>query len=187
MFYFPLGEGVELRLLEDRHATVLFNLVDQNRAHLRAWMPWVDGSATVADTEAFIAGTLSQLAAGKGFQAGIWAGADLAGVIGYHPIDWANGMVEIGYWLAAAYQGRGIMTRAGRALVDHALLDLGLNRVQVQCATGNTRSRAIPERLGFVEEGTRRAAEWLYDHYVDLVMYRMLAADWLARLEKGGT
>jgi ribosomal-protein-serine acetyltransferase len=50
--------------------------------------------------------------------------------------------------------------------------------VEVRAAPGNRRSRAIPERLGFRQEGILRDAEWLYDHYVDLVVYAMLADDW---------
>ena len=46
------------------------------------------------------------------------------------------------------------------------------------CCYGQRKSLAIPERLGFTKEGTIRAAEWLYDHYVDHVAYGMLASEW---------
>jgi ribosomal-protein-serine acetyltransferase len=63
-------------------------------------------------------------------------------------------------------------------LVDYAFNELGLNRLEIRCATENTKSRAIPQRLGFKQEGTIRQAEWLYDHYVDLVVYGILASEW---------
>ena len=56
---------------------------------------------------------------------------------------------------------------------------MGLNRIEIRCATQNVRSRAIPERLGFKEEGLIRDAEWLYDHYVDHIVYGMLESDWV--------
>lgn len=42
----------------------------------------------------------------------------------------------------------------------------------------NTRSRAIPERLGFTEEGVRRQAEKFADRRHELVVYSMLAHEW---------
>lgn len=34
------------------------------------------------------------------------------------------------------------------------------------------------ERLGFINEGTIRDAEWLYDHSVDHVVYGLLSRNW---------
>jgi ribosomal-protein-serine acetyltransferase len=62
--------------------------------------------------------------------------------------------------------------------VNYGLHDLGLNRVEIRAAEFNTRSRAIPERLGFTQEGIIRQAEWLYDYYVDHVVYGMLSEEW---------
>jgi ribosomal-protein-serine acetyltransferase len=89
--------------------------------------------------------------------------------------------VEIGYWLAAPFQGRGIMTRACRAMVAYAFDTLRLQKVVIRCALGNTRSCAIPQRLGFKHEGIARQAEWLYDHFVDLNLFGMLASNWYAQ------
>jgi len=100
------------------------------------------------------------------------------GVIGFHDINHVHRFTSIGYWLSSDVQGRGIMTRACRALVQHALVDLGLNRVEIRAAVENCKSRAIPERLGFELEGAIRQAEWLHDHFVDHAVYGMLARDW---------
>ena len=53
-----------------------------------------------------------------------------------------------------------------------------MNRVTIQCATENTRSRAIPERLGFTFEGIVRETEWLYDRYVDHALYGLLRSEY---------
>ncbi len=73
------------------------------------------------------------------------------------------------------------MTAACRALVDHTLGKLGLNRVTIACATENKKSCAIPKRLGFRREGVVRQAEWLYDRLVDRVVYAALASKWQVR------
>lgn len=180
MFTFRLDGDAELRLFEERHAPALFALTDANREYLREWLPWLDATQSVEDTRGFIRGALLQFAENRGFQAGIWYRGELAGSVGYHYIDWANRSVELGYWLGAAFQGHGLMTKACRALVTHAFAELGLNRVAIRCATGNAKSCAIPERLGFQRDGILRQAERLYDQYVDLVVYSRLASEWHA-------
>ncbi len=178
MFSHKLTEDTELRLLEERHAEELADLIDRNREHLRRWLPWVDTSRTVEDLKNFIRGALEQFAHNMGFTAGIWHEGRLAGVISYNSIDWENRSVEVGYWLGEEYQGKGLVTAACRALVEHAFGELGLNRVVISCATENEKSCAIPERLGFRREGIERQAEWLYDRFVDHVTYSALASEW---------
>jgi ribosomal-protein-serine acetyltransferase len=63
-------------------------------------------------------------------------------------------------------------------LTDYAFNELKLDKVEIRVAVENKKSRGIPERLGFVSEGCIRQAEWLYDHYVDHIVYGMLAKDW---------
>ncbi len=178
MFHFRIDGNTELRLLEERHVPELFRLVDQNRAYLREWLPWLDDNTSPADTKKFVRHSLDKFAANNGFQVGIWFRGKLVGVIGYHGVDWVNRSTSIGYWLAAAYQGQGLVTRACQALVDYAFTEWSLNRVEIRCAVGNRKSRAIPGRLGFKEEGIIRQPEWLYDHFVDHVVYGMLASEW---------
>ena len=93
-------------------------------------------------------------------------------------VNQRNRNAEIGYWLGAEHQGRGLVTRACAALVSYAFDTMALHRVEIYCAPDNTRSRRVPERLGFAVEGTLRDAEWLYDHYVDNVLYAMLSTEW---------
>jgi ribosomal-protein-serine acetyltransferase len=178
MFVFGIDQDLELRLLEERHAEELFALTDKNREYLKKWLPWLDGTKTAADSKKFIQFTLSKLAKNDGLTAGIWYRGKLAGVIGYVAINWPNRTTAIGYWCGAEFQGLGLVTRACRALVTHAFSELKLNRVEIACATENKRSQAIPSRLDFTQEGVARDAEWLYDHFVNHVIFSMLARDW---------
>jgi ribosomal-protein-serine acetyltransferase len=170
MFVRRLGEGEELRLMAARHAELLFDLVQENEARLRAWVPWLKNTSTAECTRRFIRQRLQRLADGNGWAAGIWCRGSLAGEIGFDFIDRDNRFTEIGYWVGAAFEGQGLVSRACRALVEHAFADLGLNRVQIRCAVENRRSRSIPERLGFKLEGCLRGTERLADRYVDLVV-----------------
>jgi ribosomal-protein-serine acetyltransferase len=172
-----LPAAPQLRLLEPSDAAELHALVEANRAYLARWLPWAEGQTRV-ETEAFIRGAGEQFAARNGFQAALVPEGPIAGVVGYHAIDWANRSTSLGYWQAEASQGRGTMTEAVRVLTDHALRDWGLHRVEIQAAPENLRSRAIPERLGFLQEGVLREAERVGGRYLDGVLYGMLAADW---------
>jgi ribosomal-protein-serine acetyltransferase len=179
MFRAPLPGGFELRLLEERHASHVFSTVNVERAYLRQWLPWVDSTVREDDSLVFIRASLEQFASNHGFAAGLWDGPEFIGVIGMHRINWLNRSVEIGYWIAQDYQGKGIVTEACRAVVTHVFEELDLHRVQIRCATGNTKSCAIPKRLGFVHEGTVREAEQINGKYFDLHIFGMLKRNWI--------
>lgn len=184
MFHHIVTRDLELKLLEPSDAAALFALTDDSRDFLRPWLPWVDSTKTVHDSQAFIVSTLEQFAANNGIQAAIISKGRMAGVIGFHAIDWANRRTSIGYWLGEKFSGRGIMSAACRAMVDIGFRENGLNRVEIRAAVGNVKSRAIPERLGFHCEGIARQAEWLDDHFVDHAVYAMLAEEWECQSRK---
>jgi ribosomal-protein-serine acetyltransferase len=180
MFSYRIDEDAELRLIEPRHAGQLDALIEQNRAHIKEWSAWLKDDRTIENARAFITRNLMQFAENKGFNVAIWYRGEMAGQIGYNYLDWVNRRAEIGYWLGAQFQGKGLMTKSCRALVRHAFEELKLNRVEMQCAVENRRSRRIPERLGFRQEGTLLQAEWMHDHFNDLVVYALLAGEWRA-------
>lgn len=173
----PVDDEVELRLVAEGDEDEIFRIVDANRAYLRQWLPWVDVTLSAADTRAFVERSLEQVRLQDGFQTRILHRGEFAGMIGYLYHDWKDRKTEIGYWLRQDLQGRGVMTRAAKALTDFALVNLGLNRVEIRAATDNRRSRAVPERLGFVQEGILREAAWLSDRFIDLVVYARLRDD----------
>lgn len=178
MFTYVLDEEIELRPLEPAHARHIYQLIDQSRSHLRQWLPWVDANTSVEDSENFVRASLTQAMENGGFNAGIWYKDQLAGIIGFHEINWNHRSVGIGYWLGESFQGNGLITSALRAMLDYAMLELNLHRVEIRCATENKRSRAVPERLGFILEGIIREAELLPSGYVDHAVYGMLQQEW---------
>jgi ribosomal-protein-serine acetyltransferase len=173
----PISDQTYLRLLEDADAAELDRLVDANREYLALWLPWA-GRQTLEETRTFIAETRRQVLRNDGFQSAILREERIVGVVGFHSVDWDNRSTSIGYWLSEPSQGKGTMTEAVRTLTKHALSVWELNRVEIQAAVGNRRSRAIPERLGFRKEGTLREAERVGNGYLDSVVYAMLASDW---------
>ena len=100
------------------------------------------------------------------------------GRIGLHHLNNQNKIGEIGYWLADGLQGRGIITKCCTAIINHGFTQLGLNRIEIKCGTGNSKSRAVAEKLQFKSEGILRQAELLNGKYIDLYLYAMLKEDW---------
>jgi ribosomal-protein-serine acetyltransferase len=174
---FDLGDGTEVRAWGLGDAESVFAEVDQNRERLRDWLPWVDATRSPDDMRTF----LERCAAseGKEMPFGIYVDGVLAGNVGLTLRDAGEG--EIGYWIAASWEGRGLVTRASRALLGYAFEQLGLRRVQLCAAAENARSRAVAGRLGMTQEGVLRQAERIRDDRIfDLVVYSLLASEWPA-------
>jgi ribosomal-protein-serine acetyltransferase len=176
--FIVVDNDISLFILEEQDAAGLFALVEANRAHLRTWLPWIDGTQSLEDEVDFIRLTREYYENNKGFGCLIRYRGQTTGTIGCHALDRMNRSSEIGYWLGKEFEGKGIMTKSCRAMVSYAFKDWQMNRIQIRCATGNVRSCAIPQRLGFTREGVMRQSEWLYDHFIDLVLYSMLADEW---------
>jgi carbamoyl-phosphate synthase large subunit len=174
-----LSDELGLRPIGPSDAEEVYALVDANRDYLAEFMPWAAGQ-TLADTRAFLETKATQLADNDGFECAIVRDGRIVGAVGFHAVNWLHSSTTIGYWLAAGEQGRGTMTAAVSALVDHAFAVMDLNRVEIRAAVQNARSRAIPERLGFGEEGVARQGVRVGERYYDDVVYAMLARDWTA-------
>ncbi|MFA9407306.1 MAG: GNAT family N-acetyltransferase [Candidatus Dadabacteria bacterium] len=179
--YFRLKIDVEseLELISQSHADELFDLVDDNREYLKQWLPWLDNNRYFQNTIDFIKISQIQYERNETVQFALMYKGKVAGVVGFHRIDWLNRSTSIGYWLGEQYQGKGLITKSCSKVLDYSFGRMGLNRIEIRCATENLKSRAIPKRLGFKEEGLIREAEWLYDHFVDHVVYGMLESEWL--------
>ena len=177
VFRFELFEACHLRLVEEADADELSALIETNRDYLAPWMPWAS-TQTPERTLEFVRATRRRLAENDGFQTAIVRSGRIIGVAGFHGVDWSHRSTSIGYWLDERQQGQGIMTRTVKALTDHALLGWQLNRVEIRAAPDNHRSRAVPERLGFRQEGVLQQAEKVGDRYLDSVVYGMVASAW---------
>lgn len=139
---------------------------------------WLKDDRSIENTHAFIKRNLKQFAENEGFAAGIWYEDEMAGQIEYNYLDWNTQKTEIGFWLGESFQGKGLVTKSCRVLINYAFNELKLNRVEMHCGIENTKSRKIPEKLGFRKKGVIRQAGWLQDYFVDFVIYGMLASKW---------
>lgn len=172
-----VAEGLFLKTREPEDAEALFSLVDKNRASLRTWLLWVDSTVSVDDTRKYIDECLTHFTQKTKIDFGIWHQGILVGSVGMFDIRPINQSAEIGYWLSREYMGKGIMTRCVERLVDYGFDNMQLNRIRIRCAGVNLQSAKVPQRLGFVHEGTHRQAIRLYDDFFDEEVYGLLRSD----------
>jgi len=85
---------------------------------------------------------------------------------------------EIGFTVAAAYQGHGYAVEAVRRVVDHLFADQGLRRISAECDARNLRSARLLERAGFRREGCRVANTWIKGEWTDDLLFGLLAENW---------
>ncbi|WP_233532183.1 GNAT family N-acetyltransferase [Paenibacillus alkalitolerans] len=181
MFSKRIDEQLDLRILDHKHVYELYKVTDENRNYLSAWLPWVGETTGEDSTRNFIRNSLKHYADNTGLNCGIFYNNSIVGCIGFHGFDWANLKTSLGYWLAEAYQGKGIMTKSCITMIDYSIKELGFNRIEIRAGVENYKSRAIPERLNFKQEGILRKVEKVGDKYLDHVVYAMIADDWLTR------
>ena len=173
-----VDDDILLRWPSMADAEELVALIDSNRRYLGRWLPLFDAIRTMEDERVWIEGRQAAEEKGEGTPPLIVYRGAIVGTAGAVLVDSPNRSCEVGYWLTEEMQGRGIVTRACRAVLDYAFGELQLNRVQIRAATQNKKSRAIPERMGFVFEGVQRQAELVNGEYYDLALYSMLASEW---------
>ena len=174
-------EDIELKTLTLQDAPKLFEAIQSNKAYLSRWLGWLNDDKSVADTEKYIVDSIKRFENKEGIDFSIWQNDTLIGGIGLYPWDTANKKTSIGYWLIEASQGKGIMTDSLKAVINYAFQEMKVNRIKVTVAVENTKSSALPKKLGFTFEGVEREAGWLYDHFVDLEVYSLLAKEWQKR------
>ena len=179
MFSLKVDDELELALPSETNAEKAFEIVKANYEHLHEWMPWVNENFSLESVKEFYKRTLVKFAYNEDELAvNIVFKGEIVGSTGFHEIDRKCKSAEIGYWLAKDATGKGLVTKSVAKLLDYGFDELKLNRIVIKCVPENAKSRAIPERLGFTQEGIEREAGWLHTRFVDHVVYAMLAKEW---------
>lgn len=147
-----LGGGVRLRALALSDLAVILEAITANLEHLRPFMPWASAPVNPETQGEWLRAAATAWEEGRDYTYGIFRADEFLGSIGLHTRSGPR-VLEIGYWIRADEQGRGLMTVAARALTRLAVEVAGVDRVDICCDEANTRSAAIPLRLGYKLRG----------------------------------
>jgi ribosomal-protein-serine acetyltransferase len=179
MFQLVVDDELALVLAEERHALAMTELIVRNQARLARWEPWAEQPATLESTRAYIRSALEDFLRGRQISTiiALERGRHFIGRCGIRINPYA-GSADIGYWIDGEYEGRGLTSRAAKALVTSAFAELGLGKIELRTSVSNQRSRALAERLGFSFEGILPGALHFANRADDVVLYGVTAAEW---------
>lgn len=178
MEHIRIDEYLRLESIKMSMANTIFETINNERSFLRKWLPFVESTKKLSDTEQFIKSVIRQKNSRKDEIYTIWYKEEFAGLIGFKETDWINRKTELGYWISEKMQGKGIVSKAVNELLRFSFQKLKMNRVQIKVAVGNEKSSKIPKRLRFQFEGIEREGEFHSGKYFDLEVYSKLKKEY---------
>jgi RimJ/RimL family protein N-acetyltransferase len=179
MYTTSLGDdGAELRPLTPWHADEFLAHVDRGREYVGRFVSLPDAVTDLGSSRAYLRSYAEKAAADTGRIDGIWVDGGLVGGVLFRTMDLALGVAEVGCWLEPAAAGRGLVTRAARVIIDWAVHERGVHRVEWLAAVENTASTAVARRLGFTKEGVLRESYPHRGRRLDVEVWSVLAPEW---------
>ncbi|MDR6977510.1 RimJ/RimL family protein N-acetyltransferase [Streptomyces sp. 3330] len=179
MYAIPLGEdGAELRPLEPWHAEEFLAHLERGREFINQYVPFGSKATDVATARETLQRYADMRAADTGSLHGLWLDGKLVGGVLFLNFDARDANTEVGCWLEPAAVGRGLVTRAMRVLIDFAVEQRGIQRVEWVASAGNTASLDVARRLGMTRDGVRRQAYPYRGVRHDLEVWSVLAQEW---------
>lgn len=175
------GERIVLRQWRDADAQTLYDAIMASKDHIARWLPWPQYYHSIEDAWQFIRGNSGHWSLHKHIGTGIWRREDgaLLGSVGVTVHDWTVPSFELGYWIGRMHEGRGYISEGVRLLTRYLFEELHAARVAIRCDARNVRSKAVPERLGFVCEGCLRHDSLGTDGSIrDTLIYAMIPEDY---------
>lgn len=179
--FLTIDEDLILHQPQLDFAEELFTIIDDNRTYLEQWLPWVKTTKSVEDSHAFLKNAIRFSHGGQELHTLIIYKGKIVGLVGFSAIQTKNQQGEIGYWIAENMQGKGIITKSVNRLINYGFKHLNLNRIIIRVSTENLKSQQIPQRLGFLHEGTLRSELILNDEFIDIKIYGLLKSEYFIK------
>lgn len=128
----------------------LAHAVGASLDHLRPWLSWATEEAADAQAQRRRCREAeAHWADGSEYPYVLRPGPSEQVIGGFDLWRIGPGAVELGYWVHAAFTGRGYATACARALTQAGLALPGVTRVEIHTDEANAISAAIPRRLGY--------------------------------------
>ncbi|MEU7580215.1 GNAT family protein [Streptomyces sp. NPDC041068] len=180
MFAISLGDGAELSPLEPWQAEEFLAHMDRGRDYIGRYVGLPDVAADLDAARSWLQLYADRTAADTGRLYGIRLDGRLVGGVLFRVFDTKTGTCEAGCWLEPDAAGRGLVTRAVRTVVDWAVDERGMHRVEWLVAAENTASINVAKRLGMSRDGVLRENDPYRGVRQDTEVWSVLAPEWRA-------
>ena len=143
-----VSKDIALDIIQIKDRNLFFNLIDSNRQYLSQDISWINECLTLDEAQAYIERSLQSLEFFQAIRLGIFYAGQLIGSILVTPY-WNDDAFELGYWIGASFQGRGIINMSCSTVLETMYNKLGLKKAIIRCAFDNLRSNSVAKKLGF--------------------------------------
>jgi ribosomal-protein-serine acetyltransferase len=149
---------VTLRRYRKEDAAELHAAVTESLAELKPWLPFAHDGYSLKETKDWLKSQPKAWKNGTEFNFAIVDAHDgtMLGGCGLNNIDKENRLANLGYWVRTSRSGRGVCPAATRLLAQWGFEQMKLERIEIQMAVENRKSRRVAEKVGARLEGTLR-------------------------------
>ena len=176
------SQRLSFRAYRPGDGAIVCQMLQENWDHLYEFMPHSHlAIRTPDDAEEILGRLIAEWESGNLFIFGAWERASGAYVGECYLANphWEVPRIEVGYFVVRSSTGQGYATEAARAMLRYAFMELGVERVELQCRIDNTASQRVAERCGFTLEGrSRRQHRMKSGALVDVLWYGLLREEW---------
>jgi ribosomal-protein-alanine N-acetyltransferase len=171
---------LRLRPIQDSDVDDLWPYVsDPALSRMMSWSAHTDRSQTLE----FIRQVSAALAGNAGVT---WAIEHEGRAMGCVALDdlrfelraWRLDRAELGYWIAPALWGQGLMTEAASAAIRCSFEVIGLHKITCGCIAENVASRRVIEKLGLRPVGRHEDDVWRDGRWWSVLRYELTTSEW---------
>ena len=169
-----------IRCWKPEDAGMIQEATAASKEHLLPFMPWAaDEPQTVEQKVELTRRFRGLFDRGEDFIYGIFDQNELRalGGTGLHTRSTDNAL-EIGYWLHKDFINQGFITETTAALTKVAFELYHVERMEIHCAVENLASAAVPRKLGYVHEATRRRLAFAHGEKSDRMIWTLFADEY---------
>jgi len=173
-------ERLVVRCWDPKDAVLMQRASAESKEHLLPFMPWAqDEPQTVEQKAELVRRFRGLFDRGEDYVYGIFTKDESRAIGGTGLHTRLSGKaLEIGYWLHKDFINKGLVTESTAALTKVAFELYHVERMEIHCSVENHASAAIPKKLGYTHEATRRRLGYAHGNASDSMIWTLFADEY---------